>query len=207
MHPTFRDRARRRISFGTQLPISPLVDAVDLTEALRAAQGGDDAAMARLYRTLNPPLLRYLGHRAPAAAEDLASECWLAAAKALAGFEGDGEDLRAWLFGVARRQVANFWRANRRGPVVIGAGQLVEVPSSDAGEVVVEALSAQEAIDALLRGLSDDQAEILLLRVVAGLSVEQVADLLKKRPGAVRVAQHRALRRLASRVERKPVTQ
>ena len=181
---------------------------MDLTQALRAAQGGDEVAMAHLYRALNPPLLRYLGHRAPPAAEDLASECWLAMAKALPGFPGDGEDLRAWLFGVARRQVANFWRKSRRGPVVVPVAEMVEVPaSSDAGEVVVETLASEAAIDALLRGLSDDQAEILLLRVVAGLSVEQVAAVLGKRPGAVRVAQHRALRRLATRVERKPVTQ
>lgn len=184
-----------------------MVDPVDLTEALRGAQGGDEAAMARLYRALNPPLLRYLVHRAPAAADDLASECWLAAAKALAGFEGGGEDFRAWLFGVARRQVANFWRASRRGPVVVPAAFPLDVPSPDTSDVVVEALSSEAAIDALLRGLPEDQAEILLLRVVAGLSVEQVASLLKKRPGAVRVAQHRALRRLATRVERNPVTQ
>lgn len=206
MHPTFPDRAHRRTSVRPHLPICHSVESVDLTEALRAAQGGNEAAMARLYRALNPALLRYLVHRAPAAAEDLASECWLAAAKALPGFAGDGEDLQAWLFGVARRQVANFWRANRRGPVVESATHLVELPSSDAGEVVVEALSTQAAIEALLRGLPEDQAEILLLRVVAGLSVEQVAALLKKRPGAIRVAQHRALRRLATRVERKPAT-
>lgn len=181
-------------------------NAVDLTEALRAAQRGDEAAMADLFRALNPPLLRYLGHRAPGAAEDLASECWLAVAKALTTFEGDSEDLRAWLFGVARRQVANFWRASRRGPVVVTAAEVVELPSVDAGEMVVEALSSQAAIEALLRGLPGDQAEILLLRVVAGLDVDQVAAVLGKRPGAVRVAQHRALRRLATRVERKAVT-
>lgn len=162
--------------------------------------------MADLYRELNPPLLRYLAHRIPVAAEDSASECWLAAAKALAAFEGDGEDFRAWLFGVARRQIANFWRQHHRGPAVVGAAHLVEVPSPDAGETVVDALSTQAAIDKLVRVLPEDQAEIVLLRVVAGLGVGQVAALLNKRPGAVRVAQHRALRRLATRMERKPVT-
>lgn len=207
VYPKFFDRARQHTSIRAFLPIGLVVDPMDLTEALRGAQGGDEVAMARLYRALNPPLLRYLVHRAPAAADDLASECWLAAAKALADFEGGGEDFRAWLFGVARRQVANFWRASRRGPVVVHAADPVEVPSSDTADVVVEALSSGAAVEALLRGLPEDQAEILLLRVVAGLSVEQVASLLKKRPGAVRVAQHRALRRLAARVERNPVTQ
>lgn len=208
MHPAFLDRAQGGVGIGLFLPTCPTVGEVDLTEALRGAQGGDEVAMACLYRALNPPLLRYLAHRAQAAADDLASECWLAAAKALPGFEGGGEDFRAWLFGVARRQVANFWRASRRHPVVPRAADSGGVPTvADVGDVVVEALSSGEAIEALLRGLPQDQAEILLLRVVAGLSVEQVAGLLKKRPGAIRVAQHRALRRMAARLERKPVTQ
>lgn len=188
------------------MPIPPVVESVSLTEALRAAQDGDQIAMAALFRALNPLLLRYLRHRAPAAAEDLASECWLAVAKIIATFEGDGEDFRAWLFGVARRQVANYWRSERRSSRPERALHLVEDCSPDAGEVVVEALAAQEAVEVLLRGLPEDQAEILLLRVVAGLSVEQVAALLGKRSGTVRVAQHRALRRLANRVQKKPVT-
>lgn len=209
MRPGLVGHARRCAGSRHRPPARPTagaVDAVDLTGALRAAQDGDEVAMADLFRALNPPLLRYLRHRAPAAAEDLASECWLAVAKALAAFEGDGEDLRAWLFGVARRQVAGFWRASRRGPAVVPTAEVAEIPTSDTGEVVVEELASQAAVDLMLRTLSDDQAEILLLRVVAGLSVEQVAAVLGKRPGAVRVAQHRALRRLATRVERKPVT-
>lgn len=163
--------------------------------------------MVQLYRSLNPPLLRYLRHRAPEGAEDLGSECWLAASKVLGAFEGDADDLRAWLFGVARRQVANYWRERRRRPREVQDGDVTDLPSSwDIGDVVVEAISVQAAIEALLRGLSEDQAEVVLLRVVAGLSVEQVANLLDKRPGTVRVVQHRALRRLAKSVERNPVT-
>lgn len=180
---------------------------MDLTDALRAARDGDDRAVAQLYRALNPPLLRYLRHHAPEVAEDLASECWLAAARALGTFEGDADDLRAWLFGVARRQVANYWRAHRRRPRTVRDDATVEVPSDlDVGDVVVEALSVQAAVETLLRDLSEDQAEVLLLRVVAGLSVEQVAALLGKRSGTVRVLQHRALRRLATRIEKDPVT-
>lgn len=194
-------------TFGGFLPIPIPVDPLDLTAALRAAQDGDEAATAQLFRALNPPLLRYLRHRAPAAAEDLASECWLAASKTLATFEGEAEDFRAWMFGVARRQVANHWRASQRGPLVLLVDHPADEPTApDVGDVVVESLSAQGAVAALLRSLPDDQAEILLLRVVAGLSVDRVATLLDKRPGTVRVAQHRALRRLAKQAERKPVT-
>lgn len=183
------------------------MDPVDLTPSLRAAQAGDEVAMAGLFRALNPPLLRYLRHRAPDVAEDLASECWLALAKVLATFPGEADDLRAWLFGVARRQVANHWRGRSRQPQFVRDEPPLEALSvPDAADVVVAAMSAQEAIETLLHGLPDEHAEIVLLRVVAGLSVEQVAELLGKRPGAVRVTQHRVLRRLAARLEQRPVT-
>lgn len=179
---------------------------VDLTTVLRAAQDGDEWAMTQLYRTLNPPLVRYLRHRVPEAVEDVAAECWLAVSRILPGFEGGGEDLRAWLFGVARRRAADHWRTRRRGLRVVH-DDANDVPSRvDVEQAVVDSMSAQSAVEALTRNLSGEQAEVVLLRVVGGLSVEQVARLLGKRPGAVRVLQHRALRRLAQRFERERVT-
>jgi RNA polymerase sigma-70 factor, ECF subfamily len=67
---------------------------------------------------------------------------------------------------------------------------------------VVAALSSDEAIRRITALLPPDQAEIVLLRVVAGLSVDDVAGITGRRPGTVRVLQHRALRRLAERLER-----
>lgn len=183
------------------------MDLFELDEALEAARHGDEQAMARLFRALNPPLVRYLRHHAPEAADDLASETWLATARALGRFEGNAHDLRAWLFGVARRQVANYWRTRRRRPRLVVLDDAVE-PSApnDAGEVAIEALSAQEAIDLLVRELPTEMAEVILLRVVAGLGVAEVAALLDKSPGSVRVVQHRALRRLAKTWTRNVVT-
>ncbi|MHB8329590.1 MAG: RNA polymerase sigma factor [Acidimicrobiales bacterium] len=184
------------------------MDFADLTAALDAARDGDEWAMTCLFRGLNPPLLRYLRHHAPEAAEDLASETWLAVAKVLGRFEGDAGDLRAWLFGVARRQVANYWRARHRRPHLVQLDSAPEPLSpSDASEMAIEALSAQQAIEALVRDLPSDQAEVILLRVVAELNVDQVATLLDKSPGSVRVIQHRALRRLEKIWDRKAVTQ
>lgn len=146
-------------------------------------------------------------HHAADAAEDLAAECWLAAAKVLGTFEGNAEDLRAWLFGVARNQVASYFRTRQRRLRLVGGEEVIGPAASlDPAETVVETLSAQEAVEALTRALSPDQAEVVLLRVVAGLSVEQVATLLHKSPGSVRVSQHRALQRLAKTWGEKPVT-
>ena len=196
-------------SLAALLPasLSTPMSSVDLTAALADAQRGDQWAMATLFRAFQPPLLRYVRHHAPEAAEDLVAECWLAAAKVLATFEGDAEDLRAWLFGVARNQVANYHRTRqRRLRILQPAEPMSPTASPDPAEVVVATESAQEAVAALVRGLPPDQAEVVLLRVVAGLSVEQVAKILERSPGSVRVAQHRALKRLARTLERKAVT-
>ncbi|GEM_PF-5403441 len=202
--------ARRHRLVGAcsvRLPAEPSpVDSVDLTAALAEAQRGDQRAIALLFRTFQPPLLRYLRHYAPDVAEDLAAECWLAVSKVLATFEGDAQDLRAWLFGVARHQVANHYRSRRRRLRLWRAEEPIGPILLDPADVVVNSFSAQEAVEALARSLPHDQAEVVLLRVVAGLSVGQVATMLGRSPGSVRVTQHRALRRLARTWQQKAVT-
>ncbi|MDA8358761.1 MAG: sigma-70 family RNA polymerase sigma factor [Actinomycetota bacterium] len=179
---------------------------MDLTAALADARRGDEWAIAVLFRTLQPPLMRYLRHHAPDVAEDLAAECWLAVSKVLANFEGDAQDLRAWLFGAARNQVANHYRTRGRRLHLVRAEAASGHAPPDPADTVLDTLSAQEAVEALTRALPADQAEVVLLRVVGGLSVEQVATILGKSPGSVRVAQHRALRRLAKTWQQEAVT-
>ena len=181
--------------------------APDLTRALDAARAGDEGAISCLFQAFQPPLLRYLRHHAPDVAEDLASETWLAAAKGLARFEGDVGDFRAWLFSVAWRRVADHYRRRGRQPkqVLLEAACEPAAPV-DVGEVALGQLSAQAAIEALVRDLPHDQAEVVLLRVVADLSVNQVAKIMGRSPGSVRVLQHRALRQLGRLWDRGAVT-
>ena len=174
-----------------------IVKPVDLGAALQQARTGDDQAIALLYRALQPSLLRYLRHEAPAAAEDLASETWLGAAQSLAAFEGDVDAFRAFLFTIARRRVADHYRTTARRPRLVPLqGEPDGNPVADSADLIVGRMSDQEAVEALLAGLAPDQAEVLLLRVVAGLNVEQVAEILGRSPGAIRMLQHRAVQRL-----------
>ena len=170
----------------------------DLDAALADARSGDEWAVACLYRALNPPLLRYLRHHAPRVADDLASEVWLAAAQGLSRFQGDADDFRSWLFTVARRRVADHYRRDSRRPTLVALDTVADLPgtSDPAGESTAT-LSAEEAIEVLVRALPKDQAEVILLRVVADLSVEQTAKIMGRSAGSVRVLQHRALARLA----------
>lgn len=184
------------------------MDSAPSGELLDAARAGDEWAMTRLFRASNPALLRYLRHHAPDVAEDLLAETWLAAAKHLPRFDGDAEAFRAWLFAVARRRVADHYRRRGRRPASVSLDDETVCPSGDSPEKsALETLSAQHAIEALVRDLPQDQADVVMLRVVADLSVEQVAKMLGRSPGSVRVLQHRALRSLETVWTREAVTQ
>jgi RNA polymerase sigma-70 factor (ECF subfamily) len=154
--------------------------------------------VAVLFDALQPSLLRYLRWEEPGAADDLAGETWLAVAERIRQFTGDEPALRAWVFSVARRRLADHRRRGaRRRTHPVAPQDLHEVPGGeDPANLVIEALSAQEAIDHLVATLTPGQAEVLVLRIVGRLSVEDVAQILGKRPGTVRVIEHRALRRL-----------
>lgn len=168
---------------------------------LRAAARGDESAFARLWRDAHPLLLRYLRVAAGDGAEDVASEVWLEVAVKLARFRGNEQDFRAWLFTTARRRVTDRRRYHARHPVVL-AGEtpgLDHAAPDDTAAAALEDMSTQAAV-ALIATLPHDQAEVVMLRVVIGLDPGQVARIVGKRPGTVRVTVHRALRTLGARL-------
>ena len=175
----------------------------DLASALTAAVRGDEAGFAHLWRALNPSLLRYLRVVAGDAAEDVASETWLQTVRDLHTFAGDLPAFRVWLFRVARnRGIDELRRAARRRedprePMVDEADLL---PGQDAASEAMERWETEWALS-MIASLPRDQAEAVMLRVVAGLDVGQTAQVLGKRRGAVRIAAMRGLRRLAGDVE------
>jgi len=175
--------------------------------ALAAAQGGDEEAFACLFRAVQPALLGYLRVIAADAADDVAGETWLQVVAGLAAFRGGEDAFRAWVFTIARHRAIDAGRARaRRRTVPLDQDETAELLTSpDASDQALEAISTQ-AVVALLSALPREQAEIILLRVVAGLAAGDVARMVGKSPGAVRVAAHRGLRRLAAMVDRADVT-
>ncbi len=169
-------------------------------DVLAAAQAGAEWAVAVLYRSLQPRLLRFLRAQAPAHdAEDIAAQTWLEVAKGLGRFSGDEDGFGAFVFTVARRRLTDHRRSARRRPVdLVGDDSLSALPGGGDPETeTMTRLGGEDAARRLAELLPPEQAEIVLLRVVAGLTVDQVAELLGRKPGTVRVLQHRALRRLA----------
>jgi RNA polymerase sigma-70 factor (ECF subfamily) len=168
----------------------------ELTRALRAAQHGDEAGFAVLWRALHPAVLRYLRVVAGDAAEDVASETWLQVARDLHRFDGGGGEFRGWLFRIARhRGLDERRRTGRRRE-----DPAAEPPGGHARDASAEALDGAATAWALrlIATLPADQAEAVMLRVVAGLDVATTARVLGKRSGAVRIATMRGLRRLAA---------
>ena len=174
---------------------------------LAEAQSGNEAAFDCLFRDLQPALLRYLRVRAPHAADDLAGETWLQVVAGLAAFHGGEQAFRSWLFIIARHRAIDWGRSRARRPTVplADSGAQEMAGAQDTADTVLERISTQAAMT-LVAALPPDQAEIIMLRVVAGLDTQDVARIVGKTPGAVRVSAHRGLRRLAAMVDRAGVT-
>lgn len=179
----------------------------DFPDVLAAAQHGDEDAFTVLWLDGNAALLRYVRVLAPDAADDIAADTWMHVVRGLARFRGDEAAWRAWLFTTARRRTIDQARRRSRR----AEEPLADVPASelaaarDTADVALEHLGTRAAI-ALLADLPRLQAEVILLRVVAGLDTEAVAKLVGRSPGAVRVAAHRGLRRLAQMLAEAGVT-
>jgi RNA polymerase sigma-70 factor, ECF subfamily len=167
--------------------------------ALAGAQDGDEAAFACIFRDIQPALLRYLRVIAPDGPDDVAGDTWVHVVDGLAGFRGDEASFRAWLFTIARHRAVDSgrWRSRRRAVALEDSGAAELLTAPDAADLALERMSTRAAVAAVAT-LPPDQAEIILLRVLAGLDTQQVARIVGKSPGAVRVAAHRGLRRLAA---------
>jgi RNA polymerase sigma-70 factor, ECF subfamily len=169
---------------------------------LHAAAGGDQEAFGELWRSAHPPLLRYLQVMCGDSADDVASETWLRAIRALDRFEGDENAFRGWLVVIARNHFRDIVRRAARHREELSPDlteHLSVVDPADTAEAVLERRGTAAALR-LVATLPPDQAELVVLRVVLGLDVADVARIVGRSPGAVRVAVHRALRTLAGRL-------
>lgn len=177
-----------------------------LNAVVAEAMAGDRDALGEVLETIRPIVVRYcrarvgLMERSGLSAEDVAQEVCLAAVMALPRYRDRGRPFLAFVYGIAAHKVADAYRAAGRN-LAYPTDSIPEHRSaeSDPEQAALEADSVTRMSE-LLEILPDKQREILILRVVVGLSAEETAEAVGSTPGAVRVAQHRALARLKSAI-------
>ncbi|MBV9160949.1 MAG: RNA polymerase sigma factor ShbA [Pseudonocardiales bacterium] len=176
----------------------------DLVVLVGAAVDGDLGAVEGVLRWIRPLVVRYCRARVGsqektvASADDIVQEVCFAVLKALPGYRDQGRPFLAFVYSIAAHKVADARRSaarNRAEPVP----EIPDIPElADGPEQRAMQNESAGRMTKLLDTLSGKQREILVLRVVMGLSTEETAKAVNSTPGAVRVAQNRALNRLRS---------
>jgi RNA polymerase sigma-70 factor (ECF subfamily) len=174
----------------------------ELAELVVRAQAGDRAALEDLLRCVRPLVFRYVLARLVdrSSAEDVTQEVAMTIVSALPRYQDMGRPVLAWVFGIAMRKVGHAHRAVGRRPE-LPSESLPDRPASavEPDGIAVQLDTARRMAE-LLDSLPPPQGEILRLRIAAGLSAEETGAVLGMTPGAVRVAQHRALAKLRASV-------
>lgn len=177
-----------------------------LDAVVAEAVAGNRDALREVLETIRPIVVRYCRarvgttERSGLSADDVAQEVCLAAVTALPRYQDQGRPFLAFVYGIAAHKVADAHRAlarNRSEPTDALPERVAAEPGPE--QLAIEAESSAR-MAALLNLLPERQREILILRVVVGLSAEETAEAVGSSPGAVRVAQHRALARLRSEI-------
>jgi RNA polymerase sigma-70 factor, ECF subfamily len=178
-----------------------------LDDVVARAVAGDRDALQKVLGTIRPIVLRYCRARIGAAersglsADDVAQEVCLAAITALPRYKDQGRPFLAFVYGIAAHKVADAYRAMGRNHSE-ATDTLPDRPSADPGpEQLAMDSDAAARMDKLLAVLPEKQREIVILRVVVGMSAEETAEAVGSTAGAVRVAQHRALMRLKAELD------
>jgi RNA polymerase sigma factor (sigma-70 family) len=170
-------------------------------DVLAAAQAGAAWAFEVLYRDLAPAVTGYLRLHGATEPDDLASETFIGVLTGLGGFRGDEDALRAWVFTIAHRRLVDDWRRRGRRPQVTDDdGPLAARPGGDTEDDALVRLGTDD-VHRLCGLLPADQRAVLLLRILADLTVEQVAEVMGKSMASIKALQRRGLRTLRDQLE------
>lgn len=169
---------------------------------LEAVRLGEPWAFDRIFRTLAPVVTAYLGAQGSVEPDDLTSEVFLGVLRNIGSFRGDEAGFRSWVFTIAHRRLTDERRRISRRPTIEPLTAAPDRPAPDDVEDTVVRSLGTERVRAMCELLGPDQRNVLLLRLIAGLTVDEVAAVLDKTSGAVKALQRRGLRAIGAMLER-----
>jgi RNA polymerase sigma-70 factor (ECF subfamily) len=172
---------------------------------IAGARAGSPAAFERIFGALAPVVEGYLRLQGAAEPEDLTSEVFLAVLRNVGSFTGDEPGFRSWVFTIAHRRLLDERRRAARRPAPAPLSEAPETRAPDDVEQAVEEALSTAQVLALCRRLSADQRDVLLMRLLGHLTVDEVAEALGKSRGAVKALQRRGFQAISRMIEREGV--
>jgi RNA polymerase sigma-70 factor (ECF subfamily) len=175
---------------------------------LVGAQRGAPWAFERIFTALSPVVVGYLRVQGAAEPEDLSSEVFVAVLRNVGGFVGDEAGFRAWVFTIAHRRLLDERRRLGRRPATTPVSEALDIPANGAGvdvEAAVERALEDEWVRAMCERLAPDQRDVLLLRLLGRLTVDEIAATLGKSREAVKALQRRGFRAVGRILDREGV--
>jgi RNA polymerase sigma-70 factor, ECF subfamily len=179
------------------------VDRAEEQRLLKLAQRGDADAFATLYHENVQTIFRYIVHRVNdhRLAEDLTGDVFIRALESLSNYRDQGKPFIAWLYRIAHARVIDHYRRTGRRPSESDIDDESIAIDADMDAGMLRRQAAKVLRDAITQ-LTDDQQQVIILRFIEGHRIETVAEMMGKQPNAIKALQFRALRSLASRLER-----
>ena len=166
---------------------------------------GSPRAFTRIFTALAPVVDAYLRAQGASEPEDLTSEVFLAVLRNLGSFDGDEPGFRSWVFTIAHRRLVDERRRAGRRPVPAPLAEAPDRPAPDDVEATVVDSLAAERVRALCEQLSVDQRDVLLMRLLGPLTIDEIAALMGRTRGSVKALQRRGLVAMSRVIEREGV--
>jgi len=165
-----------------------------LARLVKRVQKGDREAFGQIYERLYDQVYTYVLHQvgSPADAEDITAGVFLDALRKIDDFKWRGAGFSAWLFRIARNDVLDFFRQRGHWQEAPIAAEVTEQPAAGVEETAEAAWKEQELLQAISK-LSEEQRQVVLLKLLINFSNNQIGEILSKTEGAVKALQHRAL--------------
>lgn len=168
---------------------------------LAAAQEAAEWAWTEIYEWLAPPLGGYFRLRGISDPDDLVGEVFVQLARNLGSFRGDVDGFRSWVFMIAHNRLSNERRRLGRRPLELAADvEPIDRRQSSSAEAVALVSMEDQRVGEMLAGLTDDQRDVVALRVVAGFSLAETAEITGRSIGSVKQLQRRGLEALRQHV-------